>query len=78
VLIHERADVAASQQFWQDLTGLPADQFRRPTLKLHNPKALRKNTGQDYHGCLVVKLRQSAELYCQIEGSASAAMAARR
>src|ERR1700689_1526866 len=45
VYIHESADVAAAQRFWQDLTGLPPGQFRRPTLKRHNPKTVRMNTG---------------------------------
>jgi transposase len=73
--IHENADVAAAQQFWLDLTGLPVEQFRRPTLKRHNPKTVRKNTGQSYHGCLIIKVRGSAELYRQVEGWAFAAMA---
>ena len=74
VSIHESADVAAAQQFWLDLTGLPDSQFRRPTLKRHNPRTVRKNTGPNYHGCLVIKVRRSAELYRQIAGWASAAM----
>jgi len=74
LLIHESADIPKAQVFWQELTGLPTDQFRRPTLKRHNPKTVRKNTGQDYHGCLVIRVRRSAELYRQIEGWASAAM----
>jgi transposase len=74
VCIHESADVAAAQRFWLDLTGLPDTQFRRPTLKRHNPRTVRRNTGLNYHGCLVIKVRRSAELYRQIEGWASAAM----
>lgn len=74
--IHESADVAAAAQFWLDVTGLPAAQFGQPTLKRHNPKTVRKNTGQDYHGCLVIKVRRSAELYRRVEGWASAVMAA--
>jgi hypothetical protein len=74
--IHESADVAEAQRFWLDVTDLPDTQFRRPTLKRHNPRTVRKNTGQNYRGCLVIKVRQSAELYRQIEGWASAAMAA--
>jgi transposase len=75
--IHESADVTAAQQFWLDLTGLPAEQFRRPTLKRHNPKTVRKNTGESYHGCLIIKVRRSAKLYRQVEGWAFAAMALR-
>jgi transposase len=74
VHIHETADVAGTQRFWQMATGLSDGQFRPPTLKRHNPKTTRKNTGIDYHGCLVIGVRRSARLYRQIEGWASAAM----
>lgn len=76
VHIHESADVAGAQRFWQEVTGLPASIFRQPTLKRHNPKTIRKNTGADYHGCLVINVRRSSGLYRQIEGWASAATAA--
>jgi transcriptional regulator with XRE-family HTH domain len=72
VQIHESADVAAAERFWQELTGAPVDQFRRPTLKRHNPKTVRKNTGEDYRGCLVVNVRRSGEFYRKIEGWMSA------
>jgi DNA-binding CsgD family transcriptional regulator len=78
VYIHESADVIAAHEFWQRVTEVPAGQFRRPVLKRHNPKTVRRNTGEDYHGCLVVTVRRSAELYRQIEGWAAAAMAARQ
>ncbi len=73
VLIHESADVAAAHHFWREVTGLPEDQFGAPNLKRHNPKTVRKNVGEDYHGCLAVRVRQSRDLYRQIEGWASAA-----
>jgi hypothetical protein len=75
VHIHESADVAGAQQFWQDATGLAAELFREPLLKRHNPKTIRKNTGGDYHGCLVINVRRGARLYRQIEGWALAASA---
>lgn len=75
LLIHESADIQAAEQFWRDLTGLPDSQFRRPTLKRHNPKTVRRNTGESYRGCLVITVRRSTELYRQIEGWATAAMA---
>jgi hypothetical protein len=74
VQIHESADVAGAQRFWQTATGLSAGQFRPPTLKRHNPKTTRKNTGEDYHGCLAIGVRRGARLYRQIEGWASAVM----
>jgi len=50
-------------------------QFHTPTLKRHNPKTVRWNTGDGYHGCLRIDVRQSADLYRRIEGWARAAMA---
>jgi hypothetical protein len=41
--------------------------------KHHNPKTVRKNTGEEYHGCLAIRVRQSAGLYRRIEGWVSAA-----
>jgi hypothetical protein len=58
------------------VTGLPEDYFQGPTLKRHNPKTLRKNTGDNYRGCLVIYVRKGLELYRHIEGWASAVMAA--
>jgi transposase len=75
VHIHETADAAKAQEFWQDATGIDSGQFRRPCIKRHNPKTVRKNTGASYHGCLVVYVRCSAELYRRIEGWAAAAVA---
>jgi transposase len=75
VYIHENADVEAAQQFWLEVTGTQPSQFRRPTLKRHNPKTIRKNVGEDYRGCLRIDVRGSRELYRRIEGWASAAMA---
>lgn len=74
VHIHETADAAKAQEYWQNVTGLGPGQFWRPSIKRHNPKTVRKNTGTDYHGCLVIYVRSSADLYRRIEGWASAAM----
>jgi hypothetical protein len=65
--IHEQANLAAAFRFWSDLVGIPADGIQK-SLKRHNPKPGRKNTGHSYHGCLTVKVRQSSELYRRIEG----------
>jgi transcriptional regulator with XRE-family HTH domain len=75
IYVHESADVAAAHRFWLDATQAQPNQFRRPTLKRHNPRTVRKNTGDDYHGCLRVDVRRSAGLYRKIEGWATAAMA---
>src|SRR5580698_7947325 len=73
--IHETADVEAAQWFWLDVTQAHPAQFRRPTLKRHNPKTVRKNTGGDYHGCLRIDVLRGSALYRRIEGWAAAAMA---
>jgi len=51
-------------------------QFHTPTLKRHNPKTVRWNTGDEYHGCLRIDVQQSADLYRRIEGWARAALGA--
>jgi transcriptional regulator with XRE-family HTH domain len=76
VQIHENADVAAAQRFWLDVTGADPSQFRRPSLKRHNPRTIRKKTGEDYHGCLRIDVRRSTGLYRQIEGWVRAAFKA--
>jgi hypothetical protein len=68
VTVHESADVKAAERYWADLAGIRVDDLHKTALKKHNPKTVRKNTGDDYHGCLVVRVRQGAELYRRIEG----------
>jgi hypothetical protein len=75
--IHETANVPAAEEYWREVTGADASQFRRPTLKRHNPKTVRKKTGEDYHGCLIVVVAQSAELYQRIAGWADGVMTSR-
>jgi transcriptional regulator with XRE-family HTH domain len=68
VHIHETADVSAAEEFWLEVTGAEPAQFQRTTLKRHNPRTVRKNVGADYHGCLRLEVKQSADLYRRIEG----------
>jgi transposase len=74
VYIHETADVEGAGHFWLELTGADQAQFHPPTLKRHNPKTVRWNTGDGYHGCLRIDVQQSAGLYRRIEGWARAAL----
>lgn len=73
VHIHETADVAAAEEFWRGVTGAGSPQFHPTGLKRHNPRTVRKNVGTDYHGCLIIGVRQSADLYRRIEGWVRAA-----
>ena len=74
VSIHETADPVAAQQFWHEVVGFEDPDFKPPLIKHHNPLTVRKNTGENYHGCLRIMVRRSVDLYRQIEGWASAAM----
>jgi transposase len=75
VCIHESGDAAAAQQFWLEVTRAKSEQFKKPSLKRHNPKTTRKNVGQEYHGCLRIGVHQSSGLLRRIEGWAQAIMA---
>ncbi|MEU0739030.1 hypothetical protein [Streptomyces sp. NPDC006134] len=69
VMIHESADVAGAERYWAGLVGADRSAFNKTTLKKHNPKTVRKNVGDSYRGCLVIKVLKGAELYRRIEGS---------
>ncbi len=68
VSIHESADAEAVVRWWVGRLQLPAERFRRTVLKRHNPTTVRRNTGDTYHGCLVITVPRSRELYWRIEG----------
>ncbi|MFF0484157.1 hypothetical protein [Streptomyces sp. NPDC004435] len=69
VMIHESADVGGAERYWADLAGIPPSDLQKTTLKKHNPKTVRKNTGANYRGCLVVRVSTASDLYRRIEGS---------
>ncbi len=66
--IHETANLDAAHAFWSNELSIALDRFSRPTMKRHQPKTVRLNTGSSYHGCLVVTVRKSRVLYQQVEG----------
>ncbi|MFI2510085.1 helix-turn-helix domain-containing protein [Streptomyces sp. NPDC018972] len=69
VCIHERADVQEAENYWADIVGVDVSAFSKATLKKHNPRTVRKNTGETYRGCLAIYVRQSADLYRRMEGA---------
>ncbi|MGK5695869.1 hypothetical protein ACSNOJ_23765 [Streptomyces sp. URMC 128] len=69
VMIHESADVAGAERYWAGVVGADRSAFNKTTLKKHNPKTRRKNVGDSYRGCLVIKVLKGADLYRRIEGS---------
>lgn len=68
VHIHEDADVSAAVTWWANVVGVAPATFQPAVLKRHNPRTVRKNTGDDYRGCLVVVVSRGRELYWRIEG----------
>ena len=72
--IHETANAEDATRFWADVVGLDPASFENPVIKRHSPKTNRKNLAEEYRGCLEVSVRQSAELYRQIEGWAFGVM----
>ncbi|WP_433341527.1 hypothetical protein [Streptomyces sp. CA-253872] len=67
VAIHETADAEHAKAFWAALTGVPAGDFNRTTIKRHNPRTNRKNTAENYRGCLVIYVLKGADLYRRTE-----------
>ena len=68
VQIHESADVAAAEDSWSRVVGVPTGRFLRATLKSHNPVTVRKNVGDSYTGCLTIYVRRSTDLNSRIAG----------
>jgi transcriptional regulator with XRE-family HTH domain len=68
VHIHETADAEAAGDWWAEQLKVPRELFRRPTIKKHNPETRRANVGEDYHGCLIITVPRSRELYWRVEG----------
>jgi transposase len=68
VSIHETADVVKAVRYWADVCEVDPSVFRRTTLKRHNPRTVRKNSGDSYVGCLTINVRRSTELYRRITG----------
>lgn len=68
LLIHESADVSAAESFWREVVG-PEAVFTAVGLKRHRPVTNRRNTGETYRGCLVVRVSRSAGLYRRVAGT---------
>jgi hypothetical protein len=78
VHIHESADVDGAERFWAGAVGISRDSLAPATLKRHNPKTARKNTGDAYGGCLAIRVRRSAAQYWRMHGLWLAIFAALR
>ena len=75
VYIHESADIDGAEHFWLEVTG--ADPASVPQIDSQAAQPARPSArtwATNYHGCLRIDVRQSADLYRRIEGWARAAM----
>jgi hypothetical protein len=68
VSIHESGDAEGAVRWWCERLELPLERFQPTTVKKHAPKTNRRNVGEDYHGCLVIRVPRSRELYWKLEG----------
>lgn len=68
ISIHESADVEESERWWSEQLGFPQAKLLRAAVKRHKPVTVRRNVGEDYHGCLRIRVARSGVLYCAIEG----------
>ncbi|MFY1685304.1 helix-turn-helix domain-containing protein [Micromonospora sp. WMMD730] len=68
VSIHETADAEAAVRWWAERVAVPAETFRPTSFKRHRPTTVRRNTGEEYRGCLIVEVPRSRQLYWRIEG----------
>jgi hypothetical protein len=53
---------------WEGLTGAPPERFKKPALKRHHPRTIRRNVTEDYHGCLRIDVVKGGDLYRKLEG----------
>ena len=55
-------------QHWSNVTKIPIEKFRYVYFKKHNPKTVRKNTGDTYFGTVKISVRKSVDLNRKIAG----------
>lgn len=70
IYIHESSEnsIAKVKQHWSGATGFPKESFSDVHYKKHNPKTIRKNTGNNYYGMLAVRINKSTDLNRKISG----------
>ncbi len=77
VHIHESGDLVAATRYWAGVAAAAPDQFTKPVIKHHTPRTTTPGGNPDYHGCLLVSVSSSSELYHQISGWANGVMTAK-
>lgn len=65
--IHKTADIKKAQKYWSDLLSTPEEKIRT-YFKKSKIKTTRKNTGDNYHGLMTIKVNKSFNLNRVIAG----------
>lgn len=65
IYMHRTADKEKIKKFWEKLLNT---KIERIYFKKHNPKTIRKNTGDSYHGMLRIDIKKSTDLNRKILG----------
>ena len=65
--IHETADHKKALKYWADTLKIPPEKFR-VYFKKNKIKTIRRNTGNDYHGLIRIRVKKSSSLHRQIDG----------
>ncbi|HEX6686508.1 MAG TPA: helix-turn-helix domain-containing protein [Candidatus Limnocylindrales bacterium] len=66
--IHETGNVPAAQRWWEEQAGLAPGSLTAVSRKRHQISTIRRNVGEDYHGCLVIVVPRASRLYWRIQG----------
>lgn len=70
IYIHEthRERVKETQKYWSGVTGFPEDKFDKIYYKKDKLIGNRKNKGENYHGLVRIKVKESTDLNRKIAG----------
>lgn len=70
IYIHEthKNKVIGTQEYWSSATGFSLSKFGKIYYKKDKPSGSRKNRGEDYHGLLRIRVRESADINRRIAG----------
>ena len=70
IYIHEshKHNIEKVKTFWSDATGFPIGRFDKIYYKKHRVKVYRRNTEENYHGLLRIRIRKSSALNRRITG----------
>lgn len=66
--IHKTGNIAAALKYWSKVLEIGIKAFSKTSIKKHNVLTKRKNTGENYHGLIRIRIRRSTNLNRKIKG----------